>query len=50
MSIQHNTRTGKTYYLHVGEGKSGKPNYLFPTEPKGALMDFIPEGRKPGVA
>ena len=44
MSIQHNTRTGKTYYLHVGQGKSGKPNYFFSTEPKGPLVNSVPEG------
>ena len=44
MSIQHNTRTGKTYYLHVGQDKSGKPNYFFSTEPKGPLVNSVPEG------
>ena len=35
MNIQHTTRTGKTYYLHGGRGKSGKPNYFFSTDPNG---------------
>jgi hypothetical protein len=42
MSIQHTTRTGRTYYLHVGQGKSGKPNYFFSTAPEGrGLPDRI---------
>jgi hypothetical protein len=44
MSIQHTTRTGKTYYLHAGQGKSGKPNYFFSTEPGGPLVNSVPEG------
>jgi hypothetical protein len=44
MSIQHTTRTGKTYYLHVGQGKSGKPNYFFSTKPEGPLVNSVPEG------
>ena len=44
MSIQHTTRTGKIYYLHVGQGKSGKPNYFFSTEPSGPLANSVPEG------
>ena len=43
MSIQHTTRTGKTYYLHVGQGKSGKPNCFFSTEPGGPLVNSVPE-------
>ena len=44
MSIQHTTRTGKVYYLHVGQGKSGKPNYFFSTEPGGPPVNSVPEG------
>ena len=44
MPIHHTTRTGKTYYLHVGQGKSGKPNYFFSTERQGPLVDSVPEG------
>jgi len=44
MSIQHITRTGKTYYLHAGKGKSGKPNYFFSAAPEGPLVSSVPEG------
>jgi hypothetical protein len=44
MSIQHTTRTGKTYYLHAGKGKSGKPNYFFSPEPEGPLVNSVPQG------
>ena len=44
MSIQHTTRTGKAYYLHVGQGKTGKPNFFFSTEPEGTLVNSVPEG------
>jgi hypothetical protein len=44
MSIQHTARTGKTYYLHVGQGKSGKPNYFFSTDQEGPLADCLPPG------
>ena len=44
MNIQHTTRTGKTYYLHAGKGKIGKPNYFFSTEPEGPLVNSVPEG------
>jgi len=44
MSIQHTTRTGKTYYLHVGQGKRSKPNYFFSMEPEGPLVNSVPEG------
>jgi hypothetical protein len=44
MSIQHTSRTGKTYYLHVGESKSGKPNYFFSTEPEEPLVNSVPGG------
>lgn len=44
MGIQHKARTGKTYYLHIGQGKSGKPNYFFSTEPEGPLVNSVPEG------
>jgi len=44
VSIQHTTRSGKTYYLHVGQGKSGKPNYFFSKELDGPLVNAIPEG------
>jgi hypothetical protein len=44
MTIQHTTRTGKTYYLHAGKGKSGKANYFFSTESAGPLVNSVPEG------
>ena len=44
MSIQHTARTGKIYYLHPGQGKSGKPNYFFSTEQGGPLVNSVPEG------
>ena len=44
MSIEHKTRTGKIYYLHVGQGKSGKPNYFFTTAPEGQLVNSVPDG------
>ena len=44
MSIQNTTRTGKTYFLHIDQGKSGKPNYLFSTEPEGLPVNSVPEG------
>jgi hypothetical protein len=44
VSLQHTARTGKTYYLRVGQGKSGKPNYFFSTEPEGPLVNSMPEG------
>jgi hypothetical protein len=44
MTIQHTTRTGKTYYLHVGKGRTGKPNYFFSTEPDGPVVNSVPEG------
>jgi len=44
IAIQHKARTGKTYYLHAGQGKSGRPNYFFSTEPEGPLVDSLPEG------
>src|SRR5215468_7419623 len=44
MSIQHVTRTGKIYYLHIGEGKTGKPNYFFSTKGTGDLAESLPAG------
>jgi hypothetical protein len=44
LSITHSTRTGKTYYLHAGVTKTGKPKYYFSTKKDGALVDTIPEG------
>jgi hypothetical protein len=44
MSIQHTARTGKTYYLHAGKGRSGQPNYFFSTEPEGPRVSSVPAG------
>ncbi|MDP6631790.1 MAG: hypothetical protein QGH42_09850 [Kiritimatiellia bacterium] len=44
MSIQHTSRTGKTYYLHTGVTKTGKPKYFFSTKLDGELADTIPDG------
>lgn len=44
MSLTHATRTGKTYYLHAGVTKTGKPKYFFSTKKDGTLIDTIPEG------
>ena len=34
----------KTYYLHQGKTKTGKPKYYFSTKIKGDLVEEIPEG------
>jgi len=44
MNTQHVSRTGKTYYLHVGTGKTGKPNYYFSKDGAGPLASSIPDG------
>lgn len=44
MSIQYTSRIGKTYYLHAGVTKTGKPKYFFSTKQNGAPVDVIPEG------
>ncbi len=44
MPIQHRSRTGKTYYLHVGVTKTGKPKYFFSRKQDGELVDAIPDG------
>jgi len=44
MSIQHTSRIGKTYYLHSGVTKTGKPKYFFSLKQDGKLVDTIPDG------
>lgn len=44
MSIQHTSRTGKTYYLHAGTTKTGKAKYFFSTKQGGEPVDTIPDG------
>src|SRR6266436_9713499 len=42
-TIYTNTK-GKTYYLHQGTTKTGKPKYYFSLEREGQLAEAIPEG------
>jgi hypothetical protein len=42
--ITHTNAKGKTYYLHQGTTKTGKPKYYFSMESNGALAESIPEG------
>src|SRR6266567_2744009 len=42
--ITHTNAKGKTYYLHQGTTKTGKPKYYFSMESNGALAEAIPEG------
>lgn len=44
MGIQHTSRTGKTYYLHAGTPKTGKPKYFFSQKQDGQVADVIPDG------
>jgi len=44
MSIQHISRTGKTYFLNLVPGKTGRPNYHFSTRPGATRADVLPEG------
>jgi hypothetical protein len=44
MPVIHTNRKGKTYILCKGATKTGKPRYYFSPDPKGELMDHIPEG------
>src|SRR5215469_12297269 len=42
--ITYTNAKGKTYYLHQGTTKTGKPKYYFSMESKGTLAESIPEG------
>src|SRR5215813_8527184 len=42
--ITHTNAKGKTYYLHQGTTKTGKPKYYFSMESKGTLAKTIPAG------
>src|SRR5438105_10944484 len=42
--ITHTNAKGKTYYLHQGTTKTGKPKYYFSMESNGELAESIPEG------
>lgn len=44
MTIEHVNRKGKTYYLHQGKTKTGKPQFFFSMKSAGSLVDTIPEG------
>lgn len=44
MPITHVNAKGKTYYLHQGVTKTGKPKYHFAMKSEGDLADSIPEG------
>lgn len=44
MPITHTNRKGWTYTLCQGSTKTGKPRYFFAREPKGEVLDAVPEG------
>ncbi len=44
MSITHTNRKGKTYYLHLGETKTGKSKYYFSPKSDGECVESIPLG------
>ena len=44
MPITHVNAKGKTYYLHQGTTKTGKPKYHFAMKSEGNLANSIPEG------
>lgn len=44
MAIEHVNRKGKTYYLHQGKTKTGKPKYFFSMKSAGNLVNRIPDG------
>jgi len=44
MAITHVNTKGKTYYLHQGVTKTGKPKYHFTMKSEGNLPDAILEG------
>ena len=44
MPITYKNRMDKTYYLHQGKTKTGKPRYFFSMKQDGQLVDEIPEG------
>ena len=44
MTVQYTNRKSKTYYLHKGKTKTGKPKYYFSTKNEGKLVKKVPEG------
>ena len=44
MQVTYSNRRGKTYYLHEGRTKTGKPKYHFSLKNNGELVDELPDG------
>ena len=44
MPLQYVNRKGRTFYLHQGLTKTGKPKYFFSMKGEGTLVDNIPDG------
>lgn len=44
MAITYTNRKRKTYYLHQGKTKTGKPKYFFSLKAEGALVTAVPDG------
>ena len=44
MPITYTNAKGKTYYLHQGTTKTGKPKYHFSMQSEGHLAESIPVG------
>lgn len=44
MPITYTNAKGKTYYLHQGTTKTGKPKYHFSPKSEGNLVETVPEG------
>ena len=44
MGLTYTNRRDKTYYLHQGKTKTGKPKYFFSSKDEGELVDIIPDG------
>ncbi|MEO0249064.1 MAG: hypothetical protein ABIN58_05870 [candidate division WOR-3 bacterium] len=44
MVVLHTNRRGKTFYLHQGTTKTGKPKYFFSLNNKGELAHGVPKG------
>ena len=44
MPITYTNAKDKTYYLHQGTTKTGKPKYYFSTQPEGTWAEAIPAG------
>ena len=44
MPVTYTSRTGKTYYLHVGPKRGGGVQHFFSTRSAGSLAERLPEG------